>query len=165
MTESILCPVDFSECSHAALAHALVLAQKSGAKLDVLHAYYLPPTIQPNLMVWAAAGHRSAWGLAEERARSEFDEFLVAHGPDIRQRTDLHLVHADPTSAILDFASRHGSALIVMGTHGRTGAARLVMGSVAERVVRAAPCPVLTVHEPPKARPEPQPAARVPQTL
>jgi universal stress protein A len=149
MTQRILCPVDLSECSHAALAHALVLAKASKSRVDVLHAYYVPAVIQPNLLVWAATGLRPIEEVADEQARKELDEFLAEHGPDSSQRIDLHVVHQDPTSAILDFAKNHQSTLIVMGTHGRTGPSRLLMGSVAERVVRCAPCPVLTVREPP----------------
>lgn len=163
MTSRILCAVDFSECSHAALAHALLLAKSTGAKIDVLHAYYVPAPIQPGLMLWMAKGPRPAWQVAEEQARTELDEFLSRHGLDIRQRVDLHVVHEDPTSAIVGFAAQHRSSLIVMGTHGRTGASRLVTGSVAERVVRLAPCPVLTVHEPPKAPATAHPQASRPQ--
>jgi nucleotide-binding universal stress UspA family protein len=149
MTQRILCPVDLSECSHAALAHALVLAKAGDTHLDVLHAFYVPENIQPSLLVWMATGPRPVWQIAEEQARKDLDEFLARHGKDIAQRIDLHVIHKDATSAILDFAAEHGSSLIVMGTHGRTGASRLFMGSVAERVVRRAPCPVLTVHDAP----------------
>lgn len=149
MTQRILCPVDLSECSHAALAHALLLAKAADTRLDVLHAFYVPENIQPSLLVWMATGPRPVWQIAEEQARKDLDEFLARHGNDVAQRIDLHVIHRDPTSAILDFAAEHGSSLIVMGTHGRTGASRLFMGSVAERVVRSAPCPVLTVHDAP----------------
>jgi nucleotide-binding universal stress UspA family protein len=147
MTQRILCPVDLSECSHAALDHALRLAKATGAKLDVLHAYYMPEYIQPSLLVWMATGPRPVWQVADEQARTELDQFLARHGADISQRIDLHVVQKDPSSAILDFATEHRSSLIVMGTHGRTGASRLFGGSVAERVVRRAPCPVLTIRE------------------
>jgi nucleotide-binding universal stress UspA family protein len=66
---------------------------------------------------------------------------------------DLHVLQRDPTSAILEFAAQHGSTLIVMGTHGRSGAARWVTGSVASRVVRLAPCAVLTVRGPDRESP------------
>jgi len=150
MNQRILCPVDLSECSHAALAHALILAKAGNSQLDVLHAFYVPENIQPHLLVWAATGPRPVQQIAEEQAKRDLDEFLARHGADIAQRIDLHVVHKDPTSAILDFAAEHGSSLIVMGTHGRTGAPRLFLGSVAERVVRRSPCPVLTVHSPPE---------------
>jgi nucleotide-binding universal stress UspA family protein len=147
MTQHILCPIDLSECSHAALAQALTLAPATGSRLDVLHAYYVPEKHSAELA--GLDGDRTA---PDRRPRGgagahELDEFLARHGKDIRQRIDLHVVHKDPTSAILDFAQEHGTTLIVMGTHGRTGASRLFTGSVAERVVRRAPCPVLTVHE------------------
>jgi nucleotide-binding universal stress UspA family protein len=151
MNQRILCPVDLSECSHAALAHALLLAKAGNAKLDVLHAFFVPENIQPSLLVWMATGPRPVWEIAEEQARKDLDEFLARHGDDIAQRVDLHVVHEDPTSAILDFAAKHASTLIVMGTHGRTGTSRLFLGSVAERVVRRASCPVLTVHDAPTA--------------
>ncbi len=157
MNQRILCPVDLSECSHAALAHALILAKAANAKLDVLHAFYVPENIQPSLLVWMATGPRPVWQIAEEQARKDLDEFLVRHGQDIRERIDLHVVHNDPTSAILDFAANHGTSLIVMGTHGRTGTSRLFMGSVAERIVRRAPCPVLTVHDVPSSSLAPTP--------
>jgi nucleotide-binding universal stress UspA family protein len=147
MTERILCAVDFSECSHVALWQALLFAKTLEAKLDVLHAYYVPENIWPDLKVWQASASRPIWQIAEQQARSELDGFLARHGTDIRQRVDLHVLHKDPTSAIVDFAAEHGSTLIVMGTHGRSGPSRWVIGSVAERVVRLAPCPVLTVRE------------------
>ena len=147
MTERILCAVDLSECSHVALSQALLFARTLEAQLDVLHAYYVPENIRPDLQVWQAGASRAIWQIAEQRARSELDGFLARHGANIRQRVDLHLLHKDPTSAIVDFAAEHGSTLIVMGTHGRSGPSRWVIGSVAERVVRMAPCPVLTVPE------------------
>jgi nucleotide-binding universal stress UspA family protein len=148
MTERILCAVDFSDCSHAALAHALELSNVLHARLDVVHAYYVPENIRPDLMVWKASTQRPLRELAEERARAELDGFLARHGADIRSRLDVHVVLSDPTSAILELATGQASTLIVLGTHGRSGAKRLMIGSVAERVVRLAPCPVFTVREP-----------------
>jgi nucleotide-binding universal stress UspA family protein len=148
--EKVLCPVDFADCSRLALRHALALAKSREAELIILHAYWVPASIQPTLLVWAATGARPIVDVAEEQARRELDEFLKSFADESVLRARVVLVHDDPASTILEFASRERVSLIVLGTHGRTGVSRFFMGSVAERVVRGAPCPVLTLRKPEK---------------
>ena len=145
-TLRILCPVDLSPGSAEALKLALSLARGQKAEVHVLYSYSVPHTIQPNLLVWMATGPRPVIDLAEEQATRDLDEF-IANSNALTQGVKQHVVHGDATSKILEFAQENAVGLIVMGTHGRTGVARVVLGSVTETVVRRAPCPVLTVRE------------------
>ena len=146
MTESItriLVPVDFSPHSERAIRYAARLAGQVGASVELLH-------------------------VVEEFSYGAFSEVYVPNMPDLMQemineasaklvslKSDMFLHGADveaavfvgrPSAAIVDRAQAGGFDLIVMGTHGRTGLSHMFMGSVAERVVRTAPCPVLTVR-------------------
>ncbi len=129
--QSILVPMDGSPPSVAALEHAIVLADDYGAKVDVLHV--IPPEDQ--LAAGARDEFEHAMDAALERAR-------LALGNRLSRRNTL----GDPIRDIVDAASA-GADLIVMGTHGRVGRLHELLGSVAEGVVRNAPCPVLTVRE------------------
>jgi nucleotide-binding universal stress UspA family protein len=138
--QTILCATDFSEPSNNAFRLACSLARDHGANMVVLHvvptsvlAYGGVMTPEP-----APAPHRDEL-LARLRQ-------LVA--PDPQVRVEHRLTEGDAAAEILRVAKESGSGLIVLGTHGRTGLARLLMGSVAEKVVRKAPCPVLTVKTP-----------------
>jgi len=142
----ILCPVDFSDASRRALIRAREFAEAIHGELTVMHAYWVPHYIQPNLLIWMATGPRPLWEIAEEQAKTELDEFLSSIDPSFAASARKLIVHDDPAHAIIEFAKQKHTSVIVMGTHGRTGAARLVLGSVTERVVREAPCPVLTLR-------------------
>jgi nucleotide-binding universal stress UspA family protein len=138
----ILCPTDFSESSRAALEIAAALARDHGAELLILHAV---ETLGPeNLTYREAVSHLqpNAYrrGLLEDLRR------LKPSGGDLK--VEYLLLEDDPVQAILKAASERCCDLIVMGTHGRTGIQRLLMGSVAEQVVRRAACPVLVVKAP-----------------
>ena len=134
----ILVPLDFEEASDVALTYGRSLAKAFGAELHVLHVtenQFLRLTFKSAAAVEAGIAKRLA-----ERLTSE-------------DRTSLHAVTAlrmsdVPSDEIIQYAELEGIDLIVMGTHGRAPTAHLLMGSVAERVVRMAPCPVLTVHHP-----------------
>jgi nucleotide-binding universal stress UspA family protein len=141
----ILCPVEASECSRAALRHAATLATHFDAELEALHVFSVPAYVQPSMLVWATVGPRPLWELAEEQAKRELDALLSSLPAEDRGRALATLEAGDPATVIVERAKRPGTDLVVMGTHGRTGARRLVLGSVAERVVRLAPCPVLVV--------------------
>jgi nucleotide-binding universal stress UspA family protein len=134
----ILVALDFQAASDTALTYGRTLARRFGGTLHVLHVmenYFLRPTVSdPSTLVW--------------RARNQVSDRLTD-----KDYADLHATVAvevsdEPADAIVDYAVSSAIDLIVIGTHGRTGADRLLMGSVAERVVRTAPCPVLTVHHP-----------------
>lgn len=141
----ILCPIDASACSRHALMQALGLARHFDAHLDVVHAYHVPAYVQPGVLVWAAVGPRPLWQLAEEQAKSEMEHFLATLSEEDRARIDLHVRVGDPAALVVEMAAQRDVGLVVMGTHGRTGARRMVLGSVAERVVRLSPCPVLVI--------------------
>ncbi len=148
---AILVPVDFSDSSLAALEQALLFAERFDARVEVLHVWELPAYVRPDLVVWIAGSeeHRKPMtDVAEARAEEEMDSFLrkVPAGP--RARITERLVGGDPVDVILRLSQDEPFDLVVMGTHGRTGLGHLLLGSVAERVVRGAGCPVLTVRAP-----------------
>jgi nucleotide-binding universal stress UspA family protein len=137
--QTILHPTDFSACSLYAWDLACALAHDHGARLVVLHARELPPSAHGDFGCSPAAGLDSHF-LAEELARLEpcYTDVVVYR----------RLVDGDPAKAILNAAKENHCDVVVMGSHGRTGLGRLLMGSVAEEVVRKAPCPVLVVKAP-----------------
>jgi nucleotide-binding universal stress UspA family protein len=146
--EHILVPVDFSDSSHHALEHAMQLARVTGAGLHLLHSYPVSPGIAtpygPALpdVVFESIRLGAERKLAEVRARVEREGL----------RATAHLTAESPAFAISDAAKELGADLIVMGTRGLSGLKHVLLGSVAERTVRTAPCPVLTVPPPAEGR-------------
>lgn len=135
MFARILVPTDFSAPSEAALAYARGLANQFDAALHLIHIAenpFLRPVVTDRRSLEDAAVRWLQDRLTEDERRRG----AVA----ILERSD------EPANEILQYAKSADIDLIVMGTHGRTGLVRVVLGSVAEAVVRAAPCPVLTVH-------------------
>jgi nucleotide-binding universal stress UspA family protein len=139
----ILVPVDFSEPSTRALMHAIAMAEQFGASLDVLH-------VVPNPYVDDPAGLYLPVPVTYVNdlmndARKRLDALLdsVDHQ---RLRARPIVKAGDPLRHVVEYARNESMDLIVLGTHGRSGVAHLLLGSVAERVVRTAPCPVLTVR-------------------
>jgi nucleotide-binding universal stress UspA family protein len=140
----ILVPVDFSEQSRAALDYAAGLARMSGASIDILHVWEIPAFEPPGPIV--AEASMTLWEVSQrnaEQALLGFREAASKRGIDIRAS---RAVAGDPWRSIVDAAKGGGYDLIVIGTHGRTGFSRALIGSVAERVVRHAHCPVLAVR-------------------
>jgi nucleotide-binding universal stress UspA family protein len=149
----ILCPVDFSPHSRQALAHAATFVRASLGKLFVFHAiddplsaFYLAETapVLPHLHESERVARIDLFNTAIRRGT----EMLQNFAPDITAGCNCqYLVECDdPYKRIIEIAQEDRIDLIVMGTHGRTGIGHLAMGSVAEKVVRTARCPVLTVH-------------------
>ena len=135
----ILFPTDFSHTGDAALALATSLARDTGAALLIVHVEE-PPI--------AYGGGELYYGIpnpATEDLRKMLDE-VRPKDPDVT--CDHFLITGDPATAIVRFAEDEGVDFIVMGTHGRTGFSRLLMGSVAESVVGRAKCAVLTLRQP-----------------
>jgi nucleotide-binding universal stress UspA family protein len=132
---TILHPTDFSEHSEFAFRLACALARDYKARLVLLHV--LPPP-----MVIYAGGPVPAetWPSVEEAK----EKLRQLEGQAHRVRVESQVMEGDPVDMIVRAADETGSDVIVMGTHGRTAVARLLMGSVAEAVLRKAPCPVLT---------------------
>jgi nucleotide-binding universal stress UspA family protein len=137
---TLLHPTDFSERSASALDVACSLARDYGASIIVLHVAHVPPLI----------GGEGLVPPSEEEIRAEADERLKAMDiPEVGIPVERRLLVGDPAMEILRVAREINADMIVIGTHGRTGLGRLLMGSVAEQVVRRSECPVLTVSHPP----------------
>jgi nucleotide-binding universal stress UspA family protein len=135
---TILHPTDFSEAAEFAFQLAATLARDHGARLVVLH-------VNTSLAERESLEARAEERLHENRLREELHR-LEALDPHFRNLdTQTRIVDGDPATEILRVAESTGCDLIVMGTHGRTGLSRLLMGSVAEQVSRRSACPVLTV--------------------
>jgi nucleotide-binding universal stress UspA family protein len=136
---TVLHPTDFSDHSAVAAGLAAALARDYGARLVVLHvAHMAPPLTGEGMAVVSPAEIRAE---AVDRLNA-----LPTPRPDVRSERRVEL--GDPVTEILRVAGELPADLIVLGTHGRTGLGRLLMGSVAEQVVRRATCPVLTVSHP-----------------
>lgn len=135
--QTILHPTDLSPRSEYAFHLACALARDHGGSVVVLHVY--PPPV--------------AHGEVVARRQDDYEEQLRQHlhriqAPGLTVCVRHRLAEGAPAEEILRVAGELGCDLIAMGTHGRTGLGRLLMGSVAEEVVRKAPCPVLTVKTP-----------------
>lgn len=141
--------MDFSECSRASLEHAVALSERFSAPVDVLHVWELPNNVRPDLMVWIEGSDaKQVSQIASDDAAKQMDALLATLPPDARTRVTARLEGGDPIEAILRIAHDEPFDLIVMGTHGRRGLSHLLIGSVAEKVVRQAGIPVLTVRAP-----------------
>ncbi|MCC7418509.1 MAG: universal stress protein [Acidobacteria bacterium] len=139
----ILCPVDFSAASVRAFAHAAALARWYDAQMTVLHVV---PTFD-SMSVRGGLGDpvHVVTPTSREQVLAEMNRSLnMAAAPP---RATSVAEAGDPQTTIIDQAVSKGADLIVMGTHGRRGFKRLVLGSVTEAVLREAPCPVLTVPQ------------------
>lgn len=136
--KKILCPIDFSRCSEAGLIHASHLAKATGSLLYLLHVSEVSPAYTEGLGGYTDID--SDIHLDSERLKAIFP-------PDSSVRFEHHHRVGVPATEIVRFAKRYEVDLIVMGTHGRSGLTRLLMGSVAEAVVRNASVPVLSLHE------------------
>ncbi len=141
MIDHVLIPTDFSDTAEAAAQYGCELAARLGARVTLLNVFspgivalpdavYAPTEDELEMLAHAARSHLSALAYGLTRAGLHIDVVAVA---------------GVPSEAIGEWAGAHGVGLIVIGTHGRRGLAHALLGSVAERVVRTAPCPVLTV--------------------
>lgn len=141
----ILCPVDFSECSRHALEQAVALGRECRAPVIALHAFAVAP-VTDRIIVGAPIVLEPAHGSSElrEELTTELRHFVdgVETGGAVVQ---LEIAEGDPIDAVVRASQARRADLIVMGTHGRSGMDRLMLGSVAESVLRKAVCPVLTV--------------------
>jgi nucleotide-binding universal stress UspA family protein len=138
---AILVAADFSGCSDDAFRVARALARDHGARLIVLHVATPPPFVTPGELQYALERPDGYRAELEGRLR-------LVYAADSPAGVEYRVQDGDPAVEILGAAREAGCDLIVMGTHGRTRLDRLLMGSVAEQVVRKAPCPVLTVKIP-----------------
>jgi nucleotide-binding universal stress UspA family protein len=146
-----LCPCDFSEFSRRGLAQAIELAQWFGSTVEVLHAHALPMPAMASAPIAPAPAAMPAPVVTpategQEQALREQLRHLVEPAEKAGAAVVTALEWGDPVTTILERAGQDGVDLVVMGTHGRSGFERLFLGSVAEKVLRKAPCPVLTVR-------------------
>jgi nucleotide-binding universal stress UspA family protein len=137
----IIAPTDFSEHSQQAIQYARELAQTFGATLVLLHVVELPPSPIEGLPPSQLGG--TLLEDLEQQATSNLAQVLAKEAEVTVVR---RVVVGIPYRRIVEVAEAEKVDLIVMATHGRTGFSHLFMGSVAERVVRTAPCPVLTIR-------------------
>jgi nucleotide-binding universal stress UspA family protein len=134
--KNILYATDFSSHSNQAYFHAVALAEGQGARLTILHVCQARKVIMGMIpAVDAESQDVDYWRRQLEQIRPVNDGIEVRHV----------LLEGNPAGEIVRYATEHGVDLIIMGTHGRTGMERFLMGSVAEQVARGAPCSVLVV--------------------
>ena len=139
----ILAPTDFSEYSKKAVGSALELARKFGAKLTILHVVELPP--YPVEGYVPPAVNATFLDDLERQATQDLAQ-LVPEAESSNVEVVRLVAVGSPYRKIIDTAEAEQVDLIVMATAGRSGFSRLIMGSIAERVVRTATCPVLTIR-------------------
>ena len=140
--QHILVPIDFSDYADQALDYAIVLGKALQAHLTVLHVIHLTP--------WAVGDMGTSFsGTLLEQVETEAQQLMQAslgRVHDASPQGETVVVHGVPFQVIIDTAKDKNVDLIVMGTHGRTGLPHTLMGSVAEKVVRLSPCPVLVTR-------------------
>jgi universal stress protein A len=142
----ILVPVDFSEPSHAALNCAAELAQSFDATIDVLHVCEVPAFLPARGIALEGAADLSLLELVKKNSEHALEQFVAEAS---KRGVRIHEARSElgtPSHTIVDLAAEGGYDLIVIGTHGRTGLSHALIGSVAERVVRHARCPVLSLR-------------------
>jgi len=143
---NILVATDFGAASDSALNYGRQLARNFGARLHVLH-------VVENALLWAGVDSggidvRMLQAEIQEAAREKLRSLLTDEDRQELRALNATRTESNPAYAIVTYAKSENIDLIVMGTHGRGLMAHLLMGSVAEKVVRIAPCPVLTVRSP-----------------
>jgi universal stress protein A len=145
----ILVPTDFSDCAAGAQATAVDLARRLGGEIVLLHVLVEAPLFGEGLLsgprVQSVYDAQRKWAEAALDARTAD---LQGHGIKASWRAPAGV----PFEEIVNIAAEERADMIVIGTHGRTGLNRVLLGSVAERVIRLAPCPVLTVRQPQGSR-------------
>ena len=142
----ILCPIDFSESSVRAYRHALSVAGHYQAKVVALHVVDLSQ--HPSLGFAATAGLYEACRAFYDNGEEQLQKFVKRH-TNSEIQPDLSVEMGNVPDTILSFAQAQYADLIVMGTHGQRGYDRLMLGSVADRVMRTSPRNVLVVCKPP----------------
>jgi nucleotide-binding universal stress UspA family protein len=144
----ICCAIDFSDSSRVAMQEAAVLARRLESWLTLVHVYVAPAPAVPDTMLSPPEFFERLSREAEETLERWRAEAEGIAGRPVRSA----MPEGNASAELLRFASEGGYDLIVMATHGRTGFRRLVLGSVAERVVREANCSVLVVRRPAPTR-------------
>ena len=145
--KNVLVATDFSAPSDTALNYARAMARSFGAKLHVLHVFEPLWITSADVVGGGVALATMIQGL-EDTARKQLDEAVTDQDRRELGAVSEMVTSESPAREIANYAGGHKVDLVVIGTHGRSGISRMLIGSVAEKVVRLAPCPVLTVHHP-----------------
>ena len=140
----VLVPVDYSEPSRRALELALTL----GAEVTVVHAWDRPAYVGEQVIHHTDGSRRSLTELIRENAEREMTDFLAQVSAPAGQAYHHRLLSGEPVTVILAEAGRGDYDLLVVGSHGRSGMTKLLLGSVTEKLIRLSPIPVLTVPAP-----------------
>jgi nucleotide-binding universal stress UspA family protein len=140
MSDTILVPIDFQEASLEALNFARLLGERLGLRPILLHVFHQPPA------AYAALDPSMFQGLPAEFIETAKKGLANLAG---EKPGDASFRDGEPSSEILDAIRQVRPEFVVMGTHGRRRLSRFLLGSVAERVIRESPVPVITVHAPP----------------
>ncbi|HVJ15832.1 MAG TPA: universal stress protein [Polyangiaceae bacterium] len=147
--QRILVPVDYSDCSRAAVNTALEIAQKFSASIDIVHVWDRPTYVSDVLMVGSQGqSQKSLVDLIRENAEKDMNDFLATLQFPSGVAVSHRLISGEPASTIIEELGKGGHDLVIVSTHGRTGLAHLLLGSVTEKLVRLSPVPVLTVPAP-----------------
>lgn len=142
----ILVPIDYSENSKAALAYGAELALSFGAALDIVHVWDRPTYVSDAVMVQRPGeAHKPIGELIRENAQKDMNEFMATVTLPSGVPTQSRLLSGEPASTLVAELKKGEHDLVVLSTHGRTGIAHLLLGSIAEKLVRMSPVPVLTV--------------------
>jgi nucleotide-binding universal stress UspA family protein len=155
MATTYVVPVDFSKTSDAALDHAIKLRKENDGKLLLIHA------LSNSAMMMAGPYEATPQMIVEyekaqyEEAQSEMEKLVRRKKLEPRSFRSMIVKRGDPARVIANEAKRSRANMIIMGSHGRTGLKRLVLGSVAERTLRYATCPVLIVKNSMRSRSRP----------
>jgi len=143
----ILVPVDLSRAALRLLEEAQLFASKFSATIDLLYVWTPPALVAPEaVMTGVGVAEQPLLEWLGNSAREQLEKFASDAQNAGLAIANSHCELGDPATAIVERAKSGGYDLLIMGTHGRTGLSHVLMGSVAEKVVRRAPCAVLTVR-------------------
>lgn len=145
MIKKILFPADGSKCSDKAFRYALEIAEKFGAELVIINV------MDSRIVASAEMAYldEKFLNMVQQNAKDEANKIFSRLGRECQQagiKYSSQMLSGIPFEQIIDFATDNKVDIIIMGTHGRTGLARMLLGSTAEKVIRKAHCPVLTVR-------------------
>jgi nucleotide-binding universal stress UspA family protein len=143
--KSIIVPTDFSEHSLRGLDYAIEIAEKFGSRLKIV--YVLEPLLQAADVAWTTVDFEQLNQAHKESAEKQLSQLIEERVPN-NMSAESAILFGKPFVEILKLAKAENADLIVMATHGRGAISHILMGSTAEKVVRKAPCPVLTVKHP-----------------
>jgi len=147
--ERILAPTDFSECARSALDYAAFVALHFGASVRLLHVWELPVLfggVEAFVVSMPTTGAQPLADALRKRAEDEMESIVTRYRREGKVSFEGEVVMGNPSNAIVETSANYD--LVVMGTHGRGAISHFLLGSVAERVVRRAKCPVLTIRHP-----------------